>query len=207
MARMISAVRDTRRVLMADPRAILISLAKKIGERQLTISTGGNVSTKLPDGRILITPSKQHKSISDLGADDLSIVGPRGDLLEGPKPSVELPMHLAIYSTAPAVSWVVHAHPPLAVAYASERALPEEFVVEASKLRISSVGSEPPGSETLASAVAAEIRKGSNAVLLEAHGAVVVSSDPNDAYLLLEELENVCKTDLARKILRMSRAR
>jgi len=189
---------------MADPKITLISLAKKIGERQLTISTGGNVSTKLPDGRIVITPSKEHKSISDLEVIDLSIIGPKGDLIDGSKPSVELPMHMAIYSALPEVSWVVHAHPPLAVAYASERILPEESPVESSKLRLALVGSEAPGSEALAKTVAAEAGKGNNAVLLEGHGVVVVSSNPNDAFLLLEELENLCKTDLARKLLRLS---
>jgi len=187
---------------MTDPRILLISLAKKIGERQLTISTGGNVSTKLPDGRMIITPSKQHKSISDLEVGDLSIVGSKGELIEGPMPSVELPMHLAIHAAAPSLAWVVHAHPPLAVAYACERMLPEESYVEASRLRISLAGKEAPGSDALARAVADEIKKGSNAVLLEGHGVVVVSDDPDDAFLLLEELENACKTDLARRVLR-----
>lgn len=187
---------------MIDPRILLISLSKKIGERQLTISTGGNVSTRLPDGRMVITPSKQHKSISDLEVGDLSIIGIDGQLIEGPKPSAELPMHLAIHAAAPSMTWVVHAHPPLAVAYACERMLPEESYVEASRLRISLAGKEAPGSDALARAVADEIKKGSNAVLLEGHGVVVVSNDSNDAFLLLEELENACKTDLARRVLR-----
>jgi len=189
---------------MTDPRILLINLAKKIGERRLTISTGGNVSTKLPDGRMVITPSKQHKSISDLELGDLSIIGANGDLVEGPKPSAELPMHLAIHTVAPSMTWVVHAHPPLAVAYACERMLPEESYVEASRLRISLAGREAPGSDALARAVSDEIRKGSNAVLLEGHGVVIVSDDPNDAFLLLEELENACKTDLARRALRLT---
>jgi len=187
---------------MTDPRILLISLAKKIGERRLTISTGGNVSTKLPDGRMIITPSKQHKSISDLEAGDLSIISAKGELIEGPLPSVELPMHLAIHAAAPSLAWVVHAHPPLAVAYACERMLPAESYVETSRLRVSLAGKEAPGSEALARAVADEIKEGSNAVLLEGHGVVVVSDDPDDAFLLLEELENACKTDLARRALR-----
>jgi len=189
-------------VLMTDARFLLISLARKIGERQLTISTGGNVSVTLPDGRMIITPSKQHRSISDLEIGDLSIIGPGGNLIEGPKPSAELPMHLAIHAAAPSMTWVVHAHPPLAVGYACEKILPEESYVEASRLKISLVGKEAPGSQELADSVAAKVREGSNAVLLEGHGVVVVSVDPNDAYLLLEELENACKTDLARRILR-----
>lgn len=189
---------------MTDPRILLISLAKKIGERQLTISTGGNVSAKLPDGRMIITPSKQHKSISDLEVGDLSIINAEGMLIEGPKPSAELPMHLAIHAAAPSMIWVVHAHPPLAVAYACERMLPEESYVEASRLKISLAGKEAPGSEALARAVAGEVNKGSNAILLEGHGVVVVSDDPDDAFLLLEELENVCKTDLARRMLRLT---
>src|SRR5512136_1083458 len=119
-------------VPMTDARVLLISLAKKIGERQLTISTGGNVSATLPDGRMVITPSKQHKSISDLEIGDLSIIDSHGNLIVGPKPSAELPMHLAIHAAAPSMTWAVHAHPPLAVAYACEKILPEESYVEAS---------------------------------------------------------------------------
>jgi ribulose-5-phosphate 4-epimerase/fuculose-1-phosphate aldolase len=192
---------------MADPKAQLISLVKKIGEKGLTISTGGNASTKLPEGRIVITPSKHHKSMSDLEIGDLSIIGPKGELMEGPKPSVELPMHLAIYSVAPSVSWVLHAHTPLAIAYASEKMLPETSVIEMSSLRLSQIGREEPGTEALASAVASEIKKGSNGVFMESHGVVVVSSDANDAYLLLQEIENACKADLARKLLRSLRIR
>jgi len=192
---------------MIDPKAELIALAKKIGERGLTVSTGGNVSTRLPDGRILITPNKHHKSMSDLEVGDLSVIGPEGDRLEGPKPSVELPMHRAIYSAAPAVSWVVHAHTPLAIAFASERALPETSVIEASSLRLSQIEREEPGSEALARAVASEVSKGSNGVFMESHGVVVVSSEANDAFLLLQEIENACKADLARKLLRSLRDR
>jgi len=190
---------------MTDPKAQLISLVKKIGAKGLTISTGGNASTRLPGGRIVITPNKHHKSMSDLEVGDLSVIGPNGELIEGPKPSVELPMHLAIHSVAPSISWVLHAHTPLAIAYASEKMLPETSVIEMSSLRLSQIGREEPGTEALARAVASEVGKGSNGVFMESHGVVVVSSDANDAYLLLQEIENACKADLARKLLRSLR--
>ena len=116
-------------------------------------------------------------------------------------------MHLAIHSIAPGAVWIVHAHPPLAVAYASERMLPEESFIEATRLKMSLVGVEPPGSQKLADAVAEKIKNGSNAVLLEGHGVVVVSDDSNDVFLLLDELENACQTDLARKLLRLSKVK
>jgi len=190
---------------MTDPRVTLVSLAKKISEKGLTISIGGNISTSLPDMRILITPSKQHKTLSELDVNDLSVVSLSGELIQGPKPSAELPMHIAIHSAAQGNNWVIHAHPPMAVAYASEKTLPEQLFVESSRLRFSLVGLKSPGSEELAKAVVEKIREGSNAILLEGHGVVVVSNYANDAVLLLEELENLCKTDLARHILKSSR--
>ena len=192
---------------MNDPKFQLITLVKKIGEKGLTISTGGNASTRLPDGRIVITPNKHHKSMSDLEVGDLSVIGTKGELLEGPKPSFELPMHLAVYSIAPSVTWILHAHTPLAIAYATEKMLPETSVIEMSSLRLSQIGREEPGSEALARAVASEIRKGSNGVFMESHGVVVVASEANDTYLLLQEIENACKADLARKVLRDLRVR
>jgi L-fuculose-phosphate aldolase len=192
---------------MKDSKSELISLAKKIGERGLTTSTGGNISTRLPDGGVVITPNKRHRTMADLGIGDLSVVGPMGELLVGPRPSVELPMHMAIYSAEPSASWVVHAHPPMAIAYATEGILPETSVIEGSELKMSSVGRETPGSEALAKTVASVIGKGSNCVFLEAHGVVLVAAEAYEAYLLLEEVENACKADLARKILKMSKDR
>ena len=188
-------------------KAQLIALARRIGESGLTTSTGGNVSTRFPDGRLAITPNKHHQTMADLREDDLSIIGPGGDLLEGPRPSVELPMHLAIYSAVPSTRWVVHAHPPLSIAYATEKLLPETSVVEDSEMRMAFVGREEPGSEALALAVAGAVGKGSNCLFLEAHGVVVVAAEARSAYLLLEEVENACKADLARKMLRLSKER
>jgi len=192
---------------MKDIKAELIALAKKIGERGLTTSTGGNISTRLPDGGVVITPNKRHRTMADLTVSDLSVVGPMGELLVGPRPSVELPMHMAIYSKEPSASWVVHAHPPMAIAFATERMLPETSVIEGSELKMSSVRRETPGSEALAKAVATAIAEGSNCVFLEAHGVVLVAPEAYEAYLLLEEVENACKADLARKILRISKER
>ena len=192
---------------MPDPKFKLIVLTKKIGENGLNISTGGNVSTRLPDGRTIITPNKHNRSMSDLEVADLSVVGPDGKLLEGPRPSVELPMHMAIYSAAPAVEWIVHAHTPLAIAYATERMLPETSVIESSSLRLSQIGRQEPGTEALAEAVASEVRKGSNGVFMESHGVVVVSADANESYLLLQEIESACKADLARKMLKSLKIR
>lgn len=186
---------------MVDPKFKLITLTKKIGEKGLNISTGGNISTRLPDGKTIITPNKHNRSMSDLEVGDLSVMGQNGELLEGPKPSVELPMHMAIYSVAPSVTWILHAHTPFAIAYASERMLPETSVIESSSLRLSMIGREEPGTEALAKAVAAEVRKGSNGVFMESHGVVVVSAEANEAYLLLQEIEDACKADLARKLL------
>lgn len=192
---------------MMEQKAQMISLAKRIGDMGLTTSSGGNISARLPDGKIVITPNKHHRSFSDLGVEDLSVVDSKSELLEGPKPSVELPMHMAIYSAAPSVSWIVHAHPPMAIAYATENMLPDTAVVEMSELRMSHVGREAPGSKALANAVASAVAKGSNGIFLEAHGVVVVASGANEAYLLLEEIENECKADLARRLIRMSEGR
>jgi ribulose-5-phosphate 4-epimerase/fuculose-1-phosphate aldolase len=79
--------------------------------------------------------------------------------------------------------------------------LPETSVIEMSSLKLSQIGREEPGTEALAKAVASEIAKGSNGVFMESHGVVVVASEANDTCLLLQEIENACKADLARKVL------
>ena len=77
--------------------------------------TSGNVSARdAQTGLIAISPTSI--PYDRLRPEDVSVVDPEGELLEGAAASVELPMHLAIQSGRPEVAAIVHTHSPYATA-------------------------------------------------------------------------------------------
>jgi L-fuculose-phosphate aldolase len=78
---------------------------------ELVRGTEGNASARAGE---LVAVSPTGLSYETLRADDVCLVTPDGVLIEGPEPSVELPMHLAVLAARPDVGAVVHTHSPRA---------------------------------------------------------------------------------------------
>jgi len=79
----------------------------------LVRETEGNASARAGE---LIAVSPSSLPYETLRPEDVCLVTPDGRLVAGPKPSVELPMHLAVYAARPDVGAVVHTHSPSATA-------------------------------------------------------------------------------------------
>lgn len=95
------------------PRAGLVSL------------TWGNVSGRDPEtGLVVIKPSGV--PYASMKADDLVVVGPGGEVVEGDfRPSTDTPTHLVLYEHLPGIAGVVHTHSTWATAWAqADRAIP-----------------------------------------------------------------------------------
>ena len=75
--------------------------------------TEGNVSARAGE---LIAISPSGLEYETLRPEDVSLVAPDGSVVEGPTPSVELPMHLAVLAARPDVGAIVHTHSPRATA-------------------------------------------------------------------------------------------
>src|SRR5262249_3706979 len=86
--------------------------------RGLLAAADGNVSVRLADDTLLLTPAGVNKA--RLKAGSLARVALDGRILEG-RPSTERAMHLAIYRACPEARAVVHAHPPTAIAWTLAR--------------------------------------------------------------------------------------
>jgi L-ribulose-5-phosphate 4-epimerase len=85
---------------------------------QLIRLSAGNVSVRLPDGNVAITPSAilYRKMVPD----DIVIVDINGNLIEGDKkPSSEKALHTDIYKARPDVNAVVHAHSVYSIAFST----------------------------------------------------------------------------------------
>lgn len=126
----------------------------------LVRGTEGNASARAGE---LVAVSPTGLPYDTLGAEDVSLVTAEGELVEGPKPSVELPMHLAVLSGRPDVGAVVHTHSPRATA-----SPPVPVAVGSS------------GTPELGTAVL-EAAAGAHAVVIRDHGPVCFGSDLAEA--------------------------
>lgn len=75
-------------------------------------ATSGNLSARLPGGRLLITASGLDKGQLQVG--DLLDVGPDLRSADGRRPSAETALHAVIYEALPSVGAVLHVHSPRA---------------------------------------------------------------------------------------------
>src|SRR4051812_45863257 len=95
-------------------RARIVAICRKLNQKNYLASADGNVSVRLPNDQILITPSGVNKA--EMEASQLATLTLDNQILTG-KPSSERLMHLAVYRRCPQAKAVVHAHPPTAIAW------------------------------------------------------------------------------------------
>lgn len=172
-----------RDAALDELRDALVEAGRRLGARGLISAGEGNLSIRLSEGRILITPSGVRKD--ELAPDDLLIVGlEAGADAEGAlRPSSDLAIHRAVLRARPDASAVVHAHVPASMALTLAGAAPDPAALPETALllpRLPVVPFGEPGSQPLAEAVAAALSTGPDplpgAVLLERHGAVAVGA-------------------------------
>ena len=181
-------------------REEIVLAGKLLYEKGLIVATDGNISTRLDDHTILITPSGLCKGL--MTPDQLITIDLAGrkvgrstsanhDLIA----SSETAMHLEAYKQRPDVLAVVHAHPPHAIALSianislADCMLPEAIVF---------LGLTPttpyatPSSEENAQAIR-EVITGHDAILLQRHGSLTVGSGPLNAFYRTETLEQIAR--------------
>src|SRR5208282_1302015 len=109
------------RVFMASDRKNrleIVQFGRMLHENRFVAATDGNLSVRLDERRLLITPTCTSKG--RMRAGDLVIVDIDGNRLAGKRRvSSELAMHLLIYRLRPDVNGIVHAHPPTATGFAA----------------------------------------------------------------------------------------
>ena len=99
----------------AKLREQICQMAKSLYDRGLTAGSSGNISARLSDGRLLVTPTGS--SFGRLDPSRLSLFDANGRLIGGDKPTKEMPLHAAFYETRPEKTGaVVHLHSSHSVA-------------------------------------------------------------------------------------------
>jgi L-ribulose-5-phosphate 4-epimerase len=100
---------------LAPLRAEVVDVLRRLEAGGLVTGTSGNVSARDPQtGLIAVSPTSI--PYDRLWPEDVAVIDPEGEVLEGAAPSVELPMHLTIHSGRPEAAAVVHTHSPYATA-------------------------------------------------------------------------------------------
>ena len=180
---------------MDSAKRQVAEVARKMAELGLVSGTSGNVSARLPDGLIAITP--MGSSCEELLEDDIVVVD--GDLVpvDGDlNPSSESLLHTAIYDARPDVGGIVHTHAvyssAAAVAGLSIPPVVDEMVVAlGGEVRVSEYA--PPASQEVAERVR-EALGTRDAALIRNHGAVAVGDSPRsalDASILTERAAKI----------------
>ena len=175
--------------------------AKSLFDRGLTGGASGNISARLSDGRLLVTPTGS--SFGTLDPAKLSLFDKDGSFLSGDKPTKEMPLHEAFYETRGAKSSaVVHLHSCHSVALSlmpdadADNFLPP--LTAYSVMRLGKVTLLPffvPGDPAMGDAIRGLAGKRS-AVMLAHHGPVVAGKDLEAAVYAMEELEETAKLAL-----------
>ncbi len=184
------------------PAEQIVQTINRIYRKQMTTTSGGNLSVKDSDGNIWITPSGIDKGA--LTPSDICLVKPDGTVEGKYKPSVELPFHKLVYKTRPDIKAVVHAHSPSLVAFSLIRKIPDTAIIPTARLvcgKVGIAGYEVPGSIELGKKIAAELKKGTDVVIMENHGVVTCGNDLFDAFMKFETLERCAKLDITSRLI------
>ena len=182
-------------------REDICRMARSLFERGLTGGSSGNISARLSDGRLLVTPTGS--SFGRLDPARLSLFDAGGHLVAGDKPTKEMPLHAAFYETRPAKTGaVVHLHSCHSVALSMLPEVdPDNMLPPLTAYSIMKLGKVKllpyfiPGDPAMGDAIRGLAGRRS-AVMLANHGPVVAAKDLEAAVYAVEELEETAKLAL-----------
>lgn len=179
-------------------KRLICEIGRRIYEKGFVAANDGNLSIKVSDDRVLVTPTGVSKGfmtpemilLSDMNANTI-------DNTTEYRLSSEFKMHLQVYRDRPDAGAIVHAHPPFATAFAvcgmglCDRILPEALLI------LGDIPLAPyatPSTQEVPDSVAGMFER-HDAVLLQNHGALTVGPELMNAYFKLETLEHLAKVD------------
>lgn len=182
--------------------AAIVAAGRRLCHAGLIAGFDGNISVRVEDDRVVVTPRGLSKG--ELTTGDLVLVSLAGVVHGGFRPpSTELDLHLRIYRTRHDVGAVVHAHPPVATGFGvAGLAIPGNVLPES----ICLLGEVPvipyvrPGTESVGDGVVPHLSE-CGGVLLANHGAVTWGGDLELALARMETMEHAARIVLAARTL------
>lgn len=168
---------------LREKRQTVAETGRKMLSEGLTKATGGNVSARVGNDYVAVSPSGI--PYDEINGPDVPVVDLDATRLDGElEPSAETPMHTAVYRERADVGGIIHTHSPYATTFAS---LGEP--IEASHYLIAYAGDKVPvapyetyGTDALGTVAAETLGEGYNACLLENHGVLTVGETVEGAF-------------------------
>jgi ribulose-5-phosphate 4-epimerase/fuculose-1-phosphate aldolase len=181
-------------------RETICTLAASMFDRGLTHGSTGNISVRLPNGGLLVSPTGS--SFGRLDPARLAQFDASGRHVGGDAPTKEMPLHKAFYDTRSTAGAVVHLHACHSVALSTvSDADPDDFLPPITPYGVMQLGRVKllpyfrPGDPAMGEAVRGLGGKRS-AVMLANHGPVVAGKDVEAACNAIEELEATARLAL-----------
>jgi L-fuculose-phosphate aldolase len=162
-------------------------VCRRLADRMYVTSQGGNLSYKLEENLVLISPTCVCKS--DISEMDVVFIDLDGRTVEGTrKPTGEVPMYLNFYRDRPDIKSVIHCHPPYTNTFTILKGMNwlmrpvfPETVAEVGPVPLVPYGE--PLTQRLADNFVPYVKK-YNAFLMENHGLTILS--PADIYRTMQ---------------------
>lgn len=183
-------------------REQLCEIAALLYARGLVSGTDGNISVRVSEDAMLITPSGVNKR--ELRPELLICQRLDGTVVSGTgKSSREAQLHAGIYGIRPEIGAVVHTHPAAATAFAvCGRTLPENCLIEVPMVigKINLAGYAPAGSAELADKVKTAAAD-SDVIFMQNHGIITCGKDLTAAFNKMDAVENAARTIFYAKLI------
>ncbi|MBL7671410.1 MAG: class II aldolase/adducin family protein [Bdellovibrionaceae bacterium] len=170
----------------------ILQICRHLHARNLLAAADGNLSYRMSDQEILITPTGVTKAFMTL--EEVAVINLQGDVISG-HPSSERLMHLEIFRRCPKAKAVIHAHPPTAIAWTLARPELKELPADSLPEVILAAGRIPivpyarPGTQEMGDALGAYLPE-CRALIMARHGAVCWGEDFDEAYRGMERIEH-----------------
>lgn len=164
----------------------------RLWQRNLLAAADGNISVRLENDEIMMTPSGLAKAF--MRPEECCLIKLDGTVLKG-KPSSERQMHLQVYRRCPEARSVVHAHPPHAIAWSVAHPEFKELPAESLSEVILAAGCIPivayarPTQKDMADAIDAYLPE-HRLMILARHGGLAWGDSLEEATNGMERLEH-----------------
>jgi ribulose-5-phosphate 4-epimerase/fuculose-1-phosphate aldolase len=172
-----------------------LKAAHRVAEYRLVVCGSGNLSQRIDDDHILITPTSSW--MEKISTHDVAVckISDR-TAINGKNPSTEIGFHVGIFQERKDVNVVLHFQSPCATTMACQERQIESFsIIPEIPYYIGPVATVPysrPGSNELAQAVTTAGKK-HDMIILRNHGLVTVGKDFDDAIEKAMYFELACK--------------
>lgn len=188
---------------MDDTAKNIVEVGKFLSDNKLVSGKAGNISIRLEDNIIAITPTL--KPLGHLKEEEIVLIDLDGNTLTEGVPSSEYQFHLEIYKKRNDVNAIVHTHSPYATgfAFSSKKIKRHEGFGKIVRPFLEEIEYSTPGTVELAKSIAENIGE-EDVLVLKHHGIISLGENITEASLLASFIEDTAKTQFVAHMLNLT---